>query len=248
MIVDCHTTIWETPAQLGQLADPLRRAVGGPLPAANAASHADRAACVTHSLVLPLRSTFLGADVPNELVAHYVEADPARVIGVAGIDPTDDDATEQVERWLGEPAFRGLAIAPCDQNFHPADSRAMALYDLADQRSAVVIFRQGGHFHSRVCLEYARPSLLDEIAREFPHLTIVITSLGFPWVHETLALLDKHERVFADIAGLTRQPWRAYTALADAHQYGVMDKVLFASGSPLVAPPRPSRPSTDCTR
>ena len=98
----------------------------------------------------------------------------------------------------------------------------------------ILFFRQGLHYHAASHMEYARPMLLDEIAREFPSLTMVITSLGYPWVDETLALLGKHERLFGDIAGLARMPWLAYNALATAHQYDVMDKVLLASGFPVM--------------
>lgn len=237
MIVDCHTSIWESPDQLGLAESTIRRAMGDRAGlSADADAHAASTACVTRSLVMGFCSEFLGAHVPNDLIAAYVEADSDRLVGIAAVDPTADDAVDDTARRLDQDAFRGLVISPSDQNFHPADSRAMKLFELADQRGAVVVFRQGMRFHAKSHLEYARPILLDEIAREFPKLTIVITSLGYPWVDEALALLDKHERLFADTASLTRQPWLAYTALATAYQYRVMDKVLFASGYPIVTP------------
>ena len=38
--------------------------------------------------------------------------------------------------------------------------------------------------------------------------------------------------MLADIAGLTRRPWQAYNALVLAHQFNVMDKILFGSDFP----------------
>jgi uncharacterized protein len=236
MIVDCHATIWETSEQLGQMADTIRRVTGGQTGSAHPAAHTDAAACARYSLVMGLRSEFLQANVPNQFVADYVDANPQRIIGIAAIDPTAPDAADEAAACLDNDAFRGLVISPCDQNFHPADSRAMKLYELADQRKAVMIVRQGMYFHRSSPLQHARPLLLDEVAREFPKLTLVVTSIGYPWVDETLALLAKHERVFADTAGLAGQPWLAYTALATAYRYGVMDRILFASGFPAVTP------------
>jgi predicted TIM-barrel fold metal-dependent hydrolase len=74
--------------------------------------------------------------------------------------------------------------------------------------------------------------LLDEIAREFAELRIIIAHLGYPWVNETLVLLAKHAHVFSDISWLLHQPWQAYQALTWASQYGVTDKLLFGSGFP----------------
>ena len=141
-------------------------------------------------------------------------------------------AAETAEAMLERKEFRGLTVSPAMQAFHPADSRAMALYDLADGRGAPVFIHQGTHLPARGRMEYARPFLLDEIAREFPNLTMVISSLGHPWVEEAIALLGKHPRVFADVAGLIRRPWQAYNALVLAHQFNVMDKVLFGSDFP----------------
>jgi predicted TIM-barrel fold metal-dependent hydrolase len=108
----------------------------------------------------------------------------------------------------------------------------MAVYELAARKSAPLFFCQSTHFQTQGRMEYARPSLLDEIAREYPNLTIVISSLGHPWIEEGIALMGKHPHVYGDIAGLIRRPWQAYNALVLAHQYHVMDKVLFGSDFP----------------
>jgi hypothetical protein len=108
----------------------------------------------------------------------------------------------------------------------------MELYELAQSRGVPVFFPQGTHFPAKGTMEYARPLLLDEIAREYPGLTIVISSMGHPWVEEGIALIGKHAGVYATVAGLLRRPWQAYNALVLAHQFNVMDKVLFGSDFP----------------
>jgi predicted TIM-barrel fold metal-dependent hydrolase len=73
---------------------------------------------------------------------------------------------------------------------------------------------------------------MDEIARTFPRLRIIVAQLGHPWTDETICLLGKHANVFADVSGLLRRPWEAYNALVAAYQYGVIDKLLFGSDFP----------------
>ena len=95
-----------------------------------------------------------------------------------------------------------------------------------------VLFHPGSQFTEQSKLEYGRPFLLDEVARSFPKLRIVVAQLGQPWVEETIVVLGKHPNCFADVSGLLRRPWQAYNALVSAYQYGVIDKLLFGSDFP----------------
>ncbi len=233
MICDCHTHMWTSAEQLGRdAAKYLSRQSGRKHLPAGPEAHAASAACVRKTLVLGYRSTTLNAGVPNELIARHVAAHSDTMIGIAGIDPTAEGAVARADEQLDRDEFRGLTISPASQNFHPADSRAMKLYELAERRGAPIFLHQGTHFRAEDRMEYARPLLLDEIARDYPKLTMVVASAGHPWVEECIGLIGKHERVFAGIAGLLHRPWQAYNALVLAHQYNVMDKVLFGSDFP----------------
>lgn len=229
MIVDCHTHLWSKPQQLGVGSEALfaRQPV-----TAGAADHQQASRCVDKTLVLGFRSRHLQADIPDELILDYVSRHSDRMIGIAAVDPTESGAVQRAERLLTQKEFRGLTISPAAQNFHPSDSRAQALYELAADRGVPIFFHQHTHFHARSRMEYARPALLDEIALEYPALTMVLTSLAHPWVDEAMALLGKHQRIFADVGGLVRRRWPAYNALVLADQFNVMDKILFGSDFP----------------
>jgi len=233
MIIDCHTHIWSSPEQLGQgAAEYLRRQAGTETVSAEPSEHVLASKCVDKTLVMGFRSRQMGASVPNDFIAQHVSRHSQRLVGIAAIDPTEPDAAAEADKLLQQTEFRGLWISPATQGFHPADSQAMEVYEIATGRGAPVFVHQGTHFPQSARMEYARPFLLDEIATDFPDLTLVISSLGHPWVEECIALLGKHPRVFADIAELIRRPWQAYNALVLAHQYAVMDKVLFGSDFP----------------
>ncbi len=233
MIVDCHTHIWSDSSQLGDGADEyLRREGGSESISADAAEHAAASQCVDKCLVFGYRSALLGAAVDNDFIARHVSRHSSRMVGVAAVDPTEADAVETASELLERSEFRGLTISPATQDFHPADSRAMEIYELAAEKRCPVFIHQSTHLPAAGRMEHARPFLLDEIARTYPTLTIVLSALGHPWVEEGIALLGKHPRVFADVAGLIRRPWQAYNALVLAHQFNVMDKVLFGSDFP----------------
>ena len=106
------------------------------------------------------------------------------------------------------------------------------MYQTAESLGLPIYFLYGDTLPASATLEHACPTALDEVARTFPDLKIIISHLGFPWVEQTIALLAKHPNIFADVAGLTDKPWQAYRSLTLAYEYGVIDKLLFASDFP----------------
>ncbi len=239
MIIDCHTHIWQSPEQLGEgaLAELARpTVVAGQkmrlVPQADTANHLLAAEVVDKTFVLGFRSKYLSAAIPNEYIADYCRDHSDRMIGFAGIDPTEDDAADQVVHVSQQLGLRGLCICPAAQDFHPCDTRAMAVYEKAAALRLPIIFYPGTHLSAKTKMEYARPYLLDEVARSFPNLKMVISHFGYPWVDETIVMLGKHHNVYSDMAALLRRPWVAYDALNRAYQFQVIDKLLFGSDFP----------------
>ena len=50
--------------------------------------------------------------------------------------------------------------------------------------------------------EVGRPIYLDQVAIDFPELTIVAGHIGYPWTDEAIAVATKHEIVLAIVGGL----------------------------------------------
>ena len=241
MIVDCNTHIWDSPGQLGRAADALQRRSRVPAgrvfgehePRANVSRHLAASKAADATIVVGFKSAYLGADISNDTVATYVKTHPDRLIGFAGIDPADRaHAVEEIERATSDLGMKGIAVSPAAQDLHPSSSNMEAVYERADALNLPIMFHQGIQISSECKLEYAQPILLDAVAREYPNLKIIIAHLGYPWIDEALVLLGKHTNVYSDISWLLHQPWQAYQALHSAYQYGVMDKLLFASGFP----------------
>ncbi|HOA74972.1 MAG TPA: amidohydrolase family protein [Phycisphaerae bacterium] len=237
MIVDCHTHIWESVEQLGRGTGLWNTNARGGVPLvqrkANPETHQLASKPVDITFVLAFKSHFLNAHVPNEYVARYVKRYPNRVIGFASVDPSrPQEAIDDLRRAHGELGLKGLSVWPAAQDFHPACSAAMRVYTEAQRLRMPILFHQDVRASSVSKMEFARPYLLDEVAREFPELKIIISQIGYPWTEETIALLGKHKNVFADVSGLVQQSWHMYNALVQAFQAGVMDALLFGSDFP----------------
>jgi len=247
MIVDCHTHIWQSPEQLGQLdlGDLPRSAVKrsprfSPAgksqwrlqPAGDADHHWAQSAVVDKSIVLGFKSKYLQAEIPNSYVAEYVKRFPQKLIGFAGIDPTERSAIDELNAARAHLQLRGITLSPANQDFHPCDSRAMRLYAEAEKLGMPILIHPVGQFTEQSKLEFSRPALFDEVARTFPRLRIIIAQLGQPWLEETICLLGKHANVFADVSGLLSRPWQAYNALVAAYESQSIEKLLFGSDFP----------------
>ena len=196
----------------------------------------DRAmSCADVVCVHGFRSHRLGAAVPNELVAEFVSGDPGRRAGIAGIDPLAPGAMDEVEHAI-DLGMCGLSISPALQGFHPTHSEAMRIYERAADAGLPVFVTNDLPLTASAILDFARPSAFDEVARSIPQLRIVLGDVGQPWMNETLALIGKHQHVFADVSTVVSRPWELYTTLLSAASARVMDKILFGSGFPFETP------------
>lgn len=238
MIVDCATRVFNNPEQLGrETAEALRRstAMRGTRIESTAAAHEKQLAPVAAALVHGFRSRLLDAGIPNEFVAEVVRSNPGRLAGIAGIDPMAPDAAAQLERAV-ELGLVGVTVSPSAQGFHPAHSDAMRLYARIEELGLPLFVGRPGPLVASGTLEFDRPSGFDEVARLHPKLRIVIGELGWPWIDECLAMLMKHQNVFAEVSGVVGRPWQLYNALLSAQALGVMDRLFFGSGFPYEQP------------
>ena len=238
MIVDLHTHLWQSPDQLGeQISAQLRERFAEHYELLDASPQAHEAAMepVDVAIVLGYRSRYLGADLPNQMLIDYVAGRPDRLIGFAGVDPTEVGALRGVEQ-IPATGLSGITVSPAAQDFHPVDTRAMAIYEACESLGLPVLLHQGTHHTRDSKMEYARPYLFDEVARTFPRLKLVIAHCGHPWIEETLTLIGKHANVFADVSNVISRPWQLYNVMLQAHQLEVTERLLFGSDFPYMMP------------
>ncbi|MEX0746256.1 MAG: amidohydrolase family protein, partial [Phycisphaeraceae bacterium] len=238
MIVDVHTRIWDSLDQLGSAAERLRQRRSQPWNRATASAdeHQHAMQPVAAAFVLGLQSELIGAAIDNATIAAYVRRQPDRLVGFAGVDPMAPRPVAQLEQ-AREAGLAGLVLSPAAQGFHPTDSRAMRLYEAAEHHRMPVIF-EAGPLAREAKMEFGQPALLDEVARSFPNLRIVLGSMGYPWVEQGLALVGKHPTVYTELGELIGQPWSLYNALLLAHQQQVINQIFFGSNFPFHSPER----------
>jgi predicted TIM-barrel fold metal-dependent hydrolase len=216
MIIDCHTHI--TSASIQNL---------------DASEHLAAADVVDKCIVLgSFREQDSSSEQVNSRVSQYVGRYEKKMIGFALLNPLVDDVSVKNLRASTEKlGLKGIVLHCSATPFHPALTKAMQLYESAQELHLPVFFHnihvgQGG------ALEYACPLLLDEVARTFPELKIIVGTMGFPFYEQTLCLLARHKNVFADLSVKPGSVWQIYNIVVSAYEQGVMDKLLFGSAFP----------------
>jgi len=240
MIVDLETRTWNRTEELGdELSFAVRRGCAGRWLAPDAGPDALAAAsqAVDASVLIGFESRLLRGSIGEQSVLDTVSRSRGRLFAARAIDPLGPDAGTRAEQSRRD-GFSAIWMDPSLQGFHPTDTRAMKVFDRAEAQQLPVLLGWSGPAAPLARLEFARPHLLDEVARTFPHLTIVLSGFGSPFVAETLCLLAKHDRVFATTAGVAFRPWELLQTLQLCRDYAVEDRVLFASGFPFDTPAR----------
>jgi predicted TIM-barrel fold metal-dependent hydrolase len=214
MIVDCHTHI-------DLAADDIE-----------GSEHGAAAETVDTCIVLAVSDG--PAEQINKKLAQYVNKHKEKMFGFAVVEPSqnkiDTNNLRQIPDKLG---LKGVVLYCSASGVHPAHSRAMRFYESALELGLPVFFHNTADTPGdRVVLEYAQPYLLDEVAREFPALKIVIGNMGIPFVEQTLSMVSRHKNVYADLTIRPKNVWETYNMVVAAHEHGVMDKLLFGSGFP----------------
>jgi hypothetical protein len=172
----------------------------------------------------------------NKAVAEYAAGKPGKMYAFAAFNPTTEKVTQKaVASAISNAGFCGAILYCATDGFHPAHSRAMRFYEAAEKLNIPVFFHNSASEPTAV-LDYAQPYLLDEVARKFPSLKIIIGSMGQPFLRQTIAMVAKHPNVYADLTLSPEKIWEVYNVVVSANEASVMDKLIFGSGFPNAKP------------
>jgi predicted TIM-barrel fold metal-dependent hydrolase len=172
--------------------------------------------------------------ISNDEVAGFVAAAPERLAGVGSADISRPmHAVREVRRCVNELGFKAIRVLPWLWEVPPTDRRFYPVY-AACCELGVPLCTQIGHTGPLMPSEVGRPIYLDQVALDFPELTIVGGHIGYPWTDEAIAVATKHEQVYIDTSAYTAR--RYPPALVEFMRGHGRHKVLFGSNYPMIEP------------
>ena len=182
--------------------------------------------------------------VGNDYVAGVVRKYPEQFIGFASVDPWKGAiAVQELERAVNELGLRGLKLMPITQAFFPNDQRFYPLWEKCAELGVPALFHTGQTGIGAgtpggggLKLKYSQPLCLDDVAADFPNLTIIMAHPAVPWQEEQLSVALHKANVYIDLSGWSPKYFRP--VLIQYANTILQDKVLFGSDYPLIQPDR----------
>jgi predicted TIM-barrel fold metal-dependent hydrolase len=166
------------------------------------------------------------------------------IIPFGSVDPrTGATALERARRLVADFGVRGFKFHPSLQDFRPNDTTFYPLYQVLEELGVPVIFHTGQTGIGAnlpggrgIKLALSDPLLLDDVAADFPGLSMVLAHAGMPWYENALAMATHKSNVYIDLSGWS--PKYLPTPLVRAAGGYLSHKVLFGSDFPVITPER----------
>lgn len=182
--------------------------------------------------------------IPNDEIADAARDNADIMIAFASIDPHKGRlGAREAEELIKGGIVKGFKFHPTCQGFYPNDRMAYQLYEVIAHHKLPAIFHTG---HSGIGtgmrggggmrLKYSQPIHIDDVAVDFPDMTIVLAHPSWPWTDEALSMALHKPNVYIDLSG-----WMPKYFPPQIVQYAngqLRSKMLFGSDFPLIAPER----------
>ncbi len=189
-------------------------------------------------VALDLETTVGTPPCDNDYVAAMWKRNEGRVIQAWGtVDPFKDDAAEEARHAVEDLGMMGFHIRPIMQHFAVDERRFYPLWETISGLGAAVMIDVGttgmgagmpGGMGARI--RHAHPLSLDDLAADFPDMTIIAAHPGWPWIDDMTAVALHKGNVYWEMSG-----WAPKYLPADLKRDirgRLRDKIMFGSDYP----------------
>jgi predicted TIM-barrel fold metal-dependent hydrolase len=180
--------------------------------------------------------------VPNsveDLVTGAVRNNDV-LIPFGSVDPWQGRrAVHRVHELVRDYGVKGFKFHPSMQAFEPNDHAFYPIYQAISEAGVPALFHTGqtgigaglpgGH---GIKLRYSDPMLLDDVAADFPELTIVMAHPAVPWVDAQISIATHKANVYLDLSGWSPKYFPPQLVHAASRQ--LRAKVLFGTDYPYI--------------
>jgi uncharacterized protein len=174
---------------------------------------------------------------PHEDIAAIVKEHPKSMIaGFGGITLRDGlkPALAEVESSMRKYNLKGITVEPgwSGMPLHHADDPMLyPIYDLCQDLGGILAFTISCRMGSD--MSYSNPESVDKVARDFPHLKMVISHAFWPSVEQSCGLAFRRENVYLlpDLYGWCSP---GHTKWVEASNTFLQDRMVYGSSYPLM--------------
>ena len=173
----------------------------------------------------------------HEECSKAVARHPKRLFALASVDPRRPEAPDLLRQYITDFNMKGLKIHP-GAAFYPNSPEAYAVLEVANELNIPVLIHCGPLPEYPV--KYSHPIHLDDVAHDFPDLTIIAAHSGESWWREWLAIAKYKKNIFGDLAiwqlTVEANPHLFRRALREILDTVGPERILFGSDGPILEP------------
>ncbi|MFC8181419.1 amidohydrolase family protein [Rhodococcus sp. NPDC057297] len=182
--------------------------------------------------------------VSSEEIAARAAEHADVLIPFGSVDPHNvPEAVARIEILARDYGVRGMKFHPSLQDVEPNDRQYYPIYETCAEHGLVALFHTGqtgigaGLPGGRgIKLRYSDPMLLDDIAADFPTLTMIFAHPSVPWVDSSISIATHKANVYIDLSGWS--PKYFPPQLVRNINSLLKHKALFGSDFPVLTPDR----------
>ncbi len=157
---------------------------------------------VSAGIVLPEYSPLTAGVLPVEEAVKFQEKFP-EFVAFGAVNPNVHlDPLNEFKRQL-DLGVKGLKIHSVHGLFFVNDKKLYPVYAFCEENKIPVMMHAGTSIFPGTKLKHADPYTFDEIAADFPDLTLILCHAGRGfWYHIAEFLIRRHKNVYIDVSGL----------------------------------------------
>ncbi len=141
----------------------------------------------------------LSIEEENRLIVEAHRRYPERITAYYGIDPRRPGAADSFERAIKEWGVTGIKFHPT-VGFFPHDRLCYPIYELCVSHGLPVLFHSGPAFHPKLYSRFTHPLEYDQVAADFPNLTMIMGHAGGEWWHDCIAVAHGHPNMVLELS------------------------------------------------
>src|ERR1700742_3094769 len=182
--------------------------------------------------------------ISSEEIATQAAAHSDVLIPFGSVDPLRGAAAvAQARSLVRDHGVKGFKFHPSLQGFAPNDPSFYPLWEQIEALGVPALIHSGqtgigaGLPGGRgIKLRLSDPMLVDDVAADFPGLTVILAHPSVPWAAESISIATHKSNVYIDLCGWSPKYFPADLVRA-ANSY-LQDKGLFGTAYPLLTPDR----------
>jgi predicted TIM-barrel fold metal-dependent hydrolase len=135
----------------------------------------------------------LGQMVDNDYIVRVAREHPGRILGFGQVNPRSPVAVGEILSWAGSKEVRGLKLHPTMHGYHFADHGLLDPIFAACAEAGLLVLVNA------LDDPFCAPLSIEEIARGFPEVPVLIAHMGTVWnVTEAILVAGRNDNIYLE--------------------------------------------------